>query len=155
MRRTGAITQKVPTFSSDDYRTFMIGDFKGIDKSVNPFNAIKSSAEECLNLYVDDEGTLTTRPRLDCQSDIVGDELPWNPTEDAIRNSFEFDYNGTHYHAITTNQRQSNKKTYWGLSSDFITWEGFVDDGGNTVSELFNNGDVLYAIIRMVFTQQR
>lgn len=148
MRRTGAITQKVPTFSSDDYRTFMIGDFKGIDKSVNPFNAIKSSAEECLNLYVDDEGTLTTRPRLDCQSDIVGDELPWNPAEDAIRNSFEFDYNGTHYHAITTNQRQSDKKTYWGLSSDFITWEGFVDDGGNTVSELFNNGDVLYAIIR-------
>ena len=148
MRRTGAITQKVPTFSSDDYRTFMIGDFKGIDKSVNPFNAIKSSAEECLNLYVDDEGTLTTRPRLDCQSDIVGDELSWNPTEDAIRNSFEFDYNGTHYHAITTNQRQSNKKTYWGLSSDFITWEGFVDDGGNTVSELFNNGDVSYAIIR-------
>ena len=148
MRRTGAITQKVPTFSSDDYRTFMIGDFKGIDKSVNPFNAIKSSAEECLNLYVDDEGTLTTRPRLDCQSDIVGDELPWNPAEDAIRNSFEFDYNGAHYHAITTNQRRSNEKTFWGLSSDFITWEGFVDDGGNTVSELFNNGDVLYAIIR-------
>ena len=148
MRRTGAITQKVPTFSSDDYKTFMIGDFKGIDKSVNPFNAIKSSAEECLNLYVDDEGTLTTRPRLDCQSDIVGDELNWNPTEDAIRNSFEFDYNGVHYHAITTNKRRANEKTYWGLSSDFITWESFVDDGGNTVSELFNNGDVLYAVIK-------
>lgn len=70
MRRTGAITQKVPTFSSDDYRTFMIGDFKGIDKSVNPFNAIKSSAEECLNLYVDDEGTLTTRPRIEFEFDI-------------------------------------------------------------------------------------
>ena len=148
MRRTGAITQKVPTFSSDDYKTFMIGDFKGIDKSVNPFNAIKSSAEECLNLYVDNEGTLTTRPRIDCQADIVGDELNWNPTEDAIRNSFEFDYNGVHYHAITTNKRRANEKTFWGLSSDFITWESFVDDAGNTVSELFNNGDVLYAVIK-------
>ena len=148
MRRTGAITQKVPTFSSDDYRTFMIGDFKGIDKSVNPFNAIKSSAEECLNLYVDDEGTLTTRPRIDCQADIVGDELSWNPTIDDIKNAFEFDYNGVHYHAITTNQRRFDERTFWGLSSDFITWNGFVDDGGNTVSELFNNGDVLYAVIR-------
>lgn len=136
MRRTGAVTQKVPTFSSDDYKTFMIGDFKGIDKSVNPFNAIKSSAEECLNLYVDDEGTLVTRPRLDYHSQ----------TPVKAENVFEFDYSGNHYHAICGVKDSSNKVS-WGMSIDFKTWTTVIDDDGNTVTEMFNNGDVLYALI--------
>lgn len=136
MRRTGAVTQKVPTFSSDDYKTFMIGDFKGIDKSVNPFNAIKSSAEECLNLYVDDEGTLVTRPRLDYHSQ----------TPVKAESVFEFDYNENHYHAICGVKDASNKVS-WEISIDFKTWTTVTDDGGNTVTEMFNNGDVLYALI--------
>lgn len=146
MRRTGAVTQKVPTFSSDNYKTFMIGDFKGIDKSVNPFNAIKSSAEECLNLYVDDEGTLVTRPRLDYLRNPIEDELVWNPSLDKISKVYEFDYDGVHYHAITTGKRY-DEKTFWGLSTDFLAWDTYENDQGFVPSALFNNGNVLYAIL--------
>lgn len=139
MRRTGAITQKVPTFSSDDYRTFMIGDFKGIDKSVNPFNAIKSSAEECLNLYVDDEGTLTTRPRIEFEFDIP-------PAYGKIKKTFSFTYKNVYYYAGMCDKDSSNH-TRWIISSDLKTWDYLVDQSGNVVDDMFDNGDFLYAII--------
>lgn len=139
MRRTGAITQKVPTFSSDDYRTFMIGDFKGIDKSVNPFNAIKSSAEECLNLYVDDEGTLTTRPRIEFEFDIP-------PAYGKIQKTFSFTYKNVYYYAGMCDKNSQNH-TRWIISSDLKTWDYLVDPSGNVVDDMFDNGDFLYAII--------
>lgn len=139
MRRTGAITQKVPTFSSDDYRTFMIGDFKGIDKSVNPFNAIKSSAEECLNLYVDDEGTLTTRPRIEFEFNIP-------PAYGKIQKTFSFTYKNVYYYAGMCG-KDSQNATRWIISSDLKTWDYLVDHSGNVVDNMFDNGDFLYAII--------
>lgn len=140
MRRTGAITQKVPTFSSDDYRTFMIGDFKGIDKSVNPFNAIKSSAEECLNLYVDDEGTLTTRPRIEFEFNIP-------PAYGKIQKTFSFTYKNVYYYAGMCDKDSSNH-TRWIISSDLKTWDYLVELSGNVVDDMFDNGDFLYAIIK-------
>lgn len=65
MRRTTPVTTKAPTFSSDDYKTAILSEFRGIDESVNPFNVVKNSAKEINNLYLDDEGTMVTRPRLE------------------------------------------------------------------------------------------
>lgn len=65
MRRTTPVTTKTPTFSSDDYKTAILSEFRGIDESVNPFNVVKNSAKEINNLYLDDEGTMVTRPRLE------------------------------------------------------------------------------------------
>ena len=58
MRRTTPVTTKTPTFSSDDYKTAILSEFRGIDESANPFNVVKNSAKEINNLYLDDEGTM-------------------------------------------------------------------------------------------------
>lgn len=64
MHRTTPIITNAPSVSQT-YKTAILSEFKGIDETVNPFSAVKNSAKECTNLYVDDEGTLVTRPRVE------------------------------------------------------------------------------------------
>lgn len=64
MHRTTPIVTNTPSVSQT-YRTAVLSEFKGIDETVNPFSAVKNSAKECTNLYIDDEGTLVTRPRVE------------------------------------------------------------------------------------------
>lgn len=64
MHRTTPIITNTPSVSQT-YKTAILSEFKGIDETVNPFSAVKNSAKECTNLYVDDEGTLVTRPRVE------------------------------------------------------------------------------------------
>ena len=64
MHRTTPIVTNTPSVSQT-YRTAILSEFKGIDETVNPFSAVKNSAKECTNLYIDDEGTLVTRPRVE------------------------------------------------------------------------------------------
>lgn len=64
MHRTTPIITNTPSVSQT-YRTAILSEFKGIDETVNPFSAVKNSAKECTNLYIDDEGTLVTRPRVE------------------------------------------------------------------------------------------
>ena len=64
MHRTTSIITNTPSVSQT-YRTAILSEFKGIDETVNPFSAVKNSAKECTNLYIDDEGTLVTRPRVE------------------------------------------------------------------------------------------
>jgi len=47
------------------YKYLNITDFKGINKTDNPFTAKVNTASEMLNLYVDESNALTTRPRLE------------------------------------------------------------------------------------------
>ena len=64
MHRTTPVVTNTPSVSQT-YKTAILSEFKGIDETVNPFSAVKNSAKECTNLYIDDEGTLVTRPRVE------------------------------------------------------------------------------------------
>ena len=64
MHRTTPVITNTPSVSQT-YRTAVLSEFKGIDETVNPFSAVKNSAKECTNLYIDDEGTLVTRTRVE------------------------------------------------------------------------------------------
>lgn len=49
---------------SPDYKFLNITNFRGLDISSNPFELATNTASDCLNVYVDETNTLTTRPRL-------------------------------------------------------------------------------------------
>jgi hypothetical protein len=50
---------------SPDYKFLNITNFRGLDVSSNPFELATNTASDCLNVYVDETNTLTTRPRLE------------------------------------------------------------------------------------------
>lgn len=51
--------------ASPDYKFLNITNFRGLDISSNPFELATNTASDCLNVYVDETNTLTTRPRLE------------------------------------------------------------------------------------------
>lgn len=69
--------------SAPDYKFLNITNFRGLDVSSNPFELASNTASDCLNVYVDETNTLTTRPRLEKKElkDTNGDAiLPLNGT---------------------------------------------------------------------------
>lgn len=52
-----------------DYKFLNITNFRGLDVSSNPFELATNTASDCLNVYVDETNTLTTRPRLEKKYD--------------------------------------------------------------------------------------
>lgn len=48
-----------------NYKFLNITNFRGLDVSSNPFELATNTASDCLNVYVDETNTLTTRPRLE------------------------------------------------------------------------------------------
>lgn len=50
--------------SSPNYKFLNITNFRGLNISNNPFELATNTASDCLNVYVDETNTLTTRPRL-------------------------------------------------------------------------------------------
>lgn len=62
---------------SPDYKFLNITNFRGLDVSSNPFELATNTASDCLNVYVDETNTLTTRPRLElfANSPIDGDHI--------------------------------------------------------------------------------
>lgn len=55
--------------ASPNYKFLNITNFRGLDVSSNPFELSPNTASDCLNVYVDETNTLTTRPRLEKKSD--------------------------------------------------------------------------------------
>ena len=51
--------------AAPDYKFLNITNFRGLDVSSNPFELANNTASDCLNVYVDETNTLTTRPRLE------------------------------------------------------------------------------------------
>lgn len=51
--------------ASPNYKFLNITNFRGLDVSSNPFELANNTASDCLNVYVDETNTLTTRPRLE------------------------------------------------------------------------------------------
>lgn len=55
--------------AAPDYKFLNITNFGGIHQSENPFLTENNTASDCLNVYVDETNTLTTRPRLEKKTD--------------------------------------------------------------------------------------
>lgn len=55
--------------AAPDYKFLNITNFGGIHQSENPFLTENNTASDCLNVYVDETNTLTTRPRLEKRTD--------------------------------------------------------------------------------------
>lgn len=75
---------------SPDYKFLNITNFRGLDVSSNPFELASNTASDCLNVYVDETNTLTTRPRLEKKMDA-----PLNGTHIAtydLHNGYLFHY---------------------------------------------------------------
>lgn len=69
--------------ASPDYKFLNITNFRGLDVSSNPFELATNTASDCLNVYVDETNTLTTRPRLEkkeLKDNSNNDILPLNGT---------------------------------------------------------------------------
>lgn len=65
--RREPVTSAIP--AAKKYQYYDILEFKGIEQSDNPFNTSTGSCSDCLNVYVDKEGSLTTRPRIDLKDE--------------------------------------------------------------------------------------
>ena len=77
--RREPVTFDIP--KSPDYRHLNITNFRGLDVSSNPFELDNNTASDCLNVYVDESNTLTTRPRLQNKYPNLVDTLgeSWEP----------------------------------------------------------------------------
>ena len=61
-RRT-PISFNIP--AAPDYKFLNITDFAGLNITDNPFTTKANTASDALNVYVDENNALTTRPRLE------------------------------------------------------------------------------------------
>lgn len=66
--RRQPITNNIP--AAPDYQFLNVLNFNGLNMTDNPFTADVTTASDCLNVYVDEVGALTTRPRLDLFYDL-------------------------------------------------------------------------------------
>lgn len=60
-----------PIPASPDYKFLNITDFGGLNISSNPFVVSSNTASDCLNVYVDEDNALSTRPRLQAKYDLM------------------------------------------------------------------------------------
>lgn len=67
---SGIIPQTQALPANSDSKLFNITSFGGVNYAENPFITSASTASEMKNLYVNDEGTLVTRPRLHLAKDM-------------------------------------------------------------------------------------
>lgn len=63
------VRSKIP--SSPEQEMYNILEFGGINCAENPFAVSSGSAAELKNLYINDEGTLATRPRLNWEETLT------------------------------------------------------------------------------------
>lgn len=67
--RRQPITHGIP--AAPNYKFLNITDFAGLNISDNPFVVKSNTASDVLNVYVDEDNALTTRPRLEKRIDIL------------------------------------------------------------------------------------
>ena len=67
--RREPVTTSIP--AAPDYRFLNITNFGGIEKSSNPFVVSSNTASDCLNVYVDEDNALSTRPRLNFIQNLI------------------------------------------------------------------------------------
>lgn len=74
--RRKPIINSIP--ASPDYKFLNITNFGGLDISTNPFTVSSNTASDCLNVYVDEDNALTTRPRLNFKFNVANDVSGFN-----------------------------------------------------------------------------
>lgn len=99
--------------SGQDSKLFNITSFGGINYAENPFAASPSTASEMKNLYVNDEGTLSTRPRL----------------------QFDHNFNNQNYKVVQVLDLQSSKYESIGEFNSTILYITETDNGYEAIIE--------------------
>lgn len=69
--RREPVTSSIP--AAPEYKFLNITNFSGLEKSSNPFVVNSNTASDCLNVYVDEDNALSTRPRLNLITNLVFD----------------------------------------------------------------------------------
>ena len=67
--RRQPVNHSIP--ASPDYKFLNITNFGGMSVSSNPFVVSSNTASDCLNVYVDEDNALSTRPRLHKKYDLL------------------------------------------------------------------------------------
>lgn len=115
--RREPINFRIP--ASPDYKYLNLTEFGGLQQTDNPFTAKINTASDTLNVYVDEQNTLTTRPR-------VANKIDFSKIEGAVVASYTL-----------------NNKTYMKIKTgEFVN---LIDDAGNVFSTAngvtFNEND--------------
>ena len=67
--RRQPVSHNIP--ASPDYKFLNITNFGGMSVSSNPFVVSSNTASDCMNVYVDEDNALSTRPRLQPKYDLL------------------------------------------------------------------------------------
>ena len=111
------VQSKIP--ASSDQEIFNIVEFKGLNCIENPFSASPGSATDSKNLYLNDEGTLATRPRVHFEQ-----TFPAGYNVKKVINVTKIDDNETFYRILNTSDeyvnllRIDNEGIFWHIIND-------------------------------------
>lgn len=134
---------------SPDYKFLNITEFGGLSVSSNPFVVSSNTASDCLNVYVDEDNALSTRPRLQPKWDLVS-ESKSNPDVEIIGVYNLHKGYLLHYKTIVDN-------VYHMMSFDEQTYPGFLSrsseiktsNGGHIPTSkcsVFEQNDIVYVL---------
>ena len=95
------VQSRIP--ASSDQEIFNIVEFKGLNCIENPFSASPGSATDSKNIYLNDEGTLATRPRVHFEQ-----TFPAGYNVKKVINVTKIDDNETFYRILNTSDEYVN-----------------------------------------------
>lgn len=141
--RREPVTTSIP--AAPDYRFLNITNFGGIEKSSNPFVVESNTASDCLNVYVDEDNALSTRPRLQYQTSFIQDIINKFP---ALNLTGAFDSIGVYdlhegflVHGVEDNLyymfKYQNKDSIWQITGENIPTEK---------CKIFEQNDIIYVL---------
>ena len=128
---------------SPDYKFLNITNFRGLDISSNPFELASNTASDCLNVYVDETNTLTTRPRLGlfANAPIDGDHIGTYNLHDGYL---------LHYNKYTrdnsTHEVTSKTPTMWFFKNGKLADKQVSGDIPTEKCTCFEQGDKIYLL---------
>ena len=129
---------------SPDYKFLNITNFRGLDISSNPFELATNTASDCLNVYVDETNTLTTRPRLELLSNapIDGEHIStYN-----LHNGYLLHYNKNVRDETTSEIIGKTPAMYLVLDTNNFTMTAVSGDVPVNKCVYFEQGDKIYLL---------
>lgn len=124
--------------ASPNYKFLNITNFRGLDVSSNPFELATNTASDCLNVYVDETNTLTTRPRLEKKSFKDGNDNEILPLVGSHISTYNL-HNGYLLHYLQDNRAVMIKF----IDNSKIDVSGDIP---TNVCQYFEQGDKIYLL---------
>lgn len=128
---------------SPNYKFLNITNFRGLDVSSNPFELATNTASDCLNVYVDETNTLTTRPRLEQKiaAPIDGKHIGTHK----LHNGYLLHYN-VNIRDEETDEITGNKLAIYLLQDGKLNTTSVTGQIPSEISQCFEQGDDIYLL---------